>query len=519
MDINIENALISVSNKENIVNFAKKLSEAGINIISSGGTSKKLLEENLPVKTVEEITGFPEILEGRVKTLHPKIHGGILAKRNEKHLNELKEKSIPKIDLVVVNLYPFHKIIEGGEEKIEQAIEQIDIGGHTLIRAAAKNFENIAVIVDPEDYEKVADELVKKKSISIEMRKMLAAKAFAHAAHYDTIISNYMGKLLSCSGERFASDKFLHLEKVKDCRYGENPHQKAAVYRDAEAKSKNLSVFDAKQLHGKEISYNNYADINAAIDILKEFSETTVCIIKHTNTCGLASHENTETAFRLALEGDPVSAFGGIIAMNENCSLGTAKQITSFFNEIVIAPSYDESALNELKKKKNLRILLLKELKSKKIEEWELKKLHGGFLIQEKDLIDLDEDKLEIVSEKKPSEDDMQAMRFAWKAVKHIKSNGIAIAKGKQLIGIGAGQTSRVDSTLIAVQKSGEKVKGSVLASDAFFPFKDSIDTAAKHGIKAVIQPGGSIKDREVIEAANEHGIILVFTGIRHFKH
>ena len=509
----IKTALISVSNKEGIVQFAKGLQKLGVKIISTGGTYSKLRNSGVKAIPIEEVTGFPEMLEGRVKTLHPKIHAGILAKRNKKHLSELKKQGIEGIDLIVVNLYPFKETLEK-TSSLEKIIEEIDIGGPTLIRAAAKNYENAAVVVDYTNYNYILNEIKKGRgSLNKKVREGLAVKAFQHVAEYDAIISGFFNKRFI---EGFPEKLVLSFDKLMDLRYGENPHQKASLYKESLADAS--STVNAVQLHGKELSFNNLFDLNAAVELVKEFPEPTAVIIKHGNPCGVASGKTLHQAFTKALECDAESAFGGIIALNRKIDDATAKEITSFFNEVVIAPSFEEKALKLLKEKKNLRIMKL-DLNKKEKNEIEFKKIDGGLLVQEKDEKELKERELKFVSEKKPSEKELQDILFAFKVVKHVKSNAIVIAKEKATIGIGVGQTSRVRAVDLALKQAGIKSEGAVLASDGFFPFRDSIDLAAGAGITAVIEPGGSIKDKEVIEEANEKGIALIFSGARGFKH
>jgi len=508
----IETALVSVSNKEGLTDFVKELAKNNVKIISSGGTYKTLKDANIDCITVEDITGFPEILDGRLKTLHPKIHGGILAKRNEKHLKELKEHDISKIDLVVVNLYPFKETVARGSS-IEQAVENIDVGGPTMIRAAAKNYQDVGIIVDPSQYEKVLENLKENNfGLSNDMKKQLAVEALEHTAFYDATISRYLNKELR--GEKFPSQLTLGFEKAKALRYGENPHQEAALYKKPFRDGS--GIVDAEQLNGKELSFNNYNDANSALELVKEFDEAAVVIVKHANPCGVAIAESIETAFKKALECDPVSAFGGVIALNKECDLLTSKQITSFFNEVVMAPSYNEKALEELKTKKNLRVLVVKNLESKE-KGFDFKHVNGGLLVQDADSIGSKEWKN--VSGINADAGTTKDLEFGWKVVKHVKSNAIVLVKDKTTVGIGVGQTSRVDAVDQAIKKSGDKVKGSVLASDAFFPFKDSIELAAAAGIKAIVEPGGSVKDEDVIAEAKKQKIILFFTEERHFRH
>jgi len=511
-------ALISVSDKSGLDAFAKGLDGLGFEIVSTGGTAKAIEKAGVKVTPVEKLTGFSEMLDGRVKTLHPKIHAGILADRSKKdHMSTIKEQGIRPIDLVVVNLYPFRETIAKKDVSLEDAIENIDIGGSTLVRAAAKNHKAVAVVTSSSQYEQVLAELKEKNEISLETRKKLAAKAFESTAAYDTTISGFLhNKFLP--EEQFPSSLSLSFEKVQDLRYGENWHQKAAFYRHP--LSGEEGIVDAEQVHGKEMSFNNVNDANAAVELVKEFDEPTVVIIKHANPCGVASDEKLAIAFKKALECDSTSAFGSVISLNRECDKETAEQIVSFFNEIIIAPSFSKEALKVLETKKNLRILLLPKLVEKRVNtRLEVRSVGSGLLVQDYDSKLLDDSLLKVVSKRKPSEKEMQGLLFGWKAAKHAKSNAIVLAKGLATVGVGAGQMSRIDSTQIAVNKSNGKHKDAILASDAFFPFRDNVDAAAKAGITAIIQPGGSLRDKEVIKAADEHNIAMVFTGVRHFKH
>ncbi|MAG17875.1 MAG: bifunctional phosphoribosylaminoimidazolecarboxamide formyltransferase/inosine monophosphate cyclohydrolase [Candidatus Diapherotrites archaeon] len=509
----IKSALISVSDKTGLVEFAKELASNGVKIISSGGTFKKLEEAGVKAVTVDSVTGFPEMLDGRVKTLHPKLHGGILAKRTPEHLKQLKEQGIETIDLVVVNLYPFKETISKENVKIEEAIENIDIGGPTIIRAAAKNYDSVGVVVDPAQYQKVLADLKKNNfELSDLMKKELSIEAFEHTAFYDATISNWMNKRLK--GEKFPQKLTLGFEKISSLRYGENPHQEACVY-GSPLKS-NSGIIGTEQLNGKELSFNNYNDTNAAIELSKEFDETCVVIVKHANPCGVAVGKELSETFKRALECDPTSAFGGVIVLNKECDIGTAKQITAFFNEVVVAPGYSPDALEELKSKKNLRVLKL-ENNGKSTQTFDFKHIKGGLLVQDEDQIGCEkwENKSGIKVEKKVTDD----LLLGWKIVKHVKSNAIVLVKNNATIGIGVGQTSRVKAAEQAIKQAGKKTKDCSLASDAFFPFKDSIELAAKAEVKAIVEPGGSIKDEEVIEEAKKQKISLYFTGERHFKH
>ncbi|ODM24982.1 bifunctional phosphoribosylaminoimidazolecarboxamide formyltransferase/IMP cyclohydrolase [Acetivibrio mesophilus] len=513
----IKRVLISVSDKTGIVEMARELQNMGVEIISTGGTAKTLSDAGLKVINISDVTGFPECLDGRVKTLHPNVHAGILAMRsNEEHMKQLKELNIETIDMVIINLYPFKQTILKENIELEEAIENIDIGGPTMIRAAAKNYQDVAVIVDPSDYSSVLEELKSSKDISLKTKFKLAYKVFEHTSHYDTLIAKYLRDKIG--DEIFPETLSLTFEKVQDMRYGENPHQRAVFYKEVGA---NVGcITSAKQLHGKELSYNNIGDANGAIEIIKEFDEPTVVAVKHANPCGVASASNIYDAYVKAYESDPVSIFGGIIAANREIDEKTAEEISKIFVEIVIAPSFTEGALNILTQKKNVRLLQLENVSAKLPEgTYDMKKVAGGLLVQNYNNELLNMDDLKCVTEKKPTQEEMESLIFAMKVVKHTKSNGIALAKGKQTIGVGPGQTNRVTACKIAIEYGGERTKGAVLASDAFFPFADCVEAAAAAGITAIIQPGGSIRDQESIDACNKYGIAMVFTGMRHFKH
>ncbi|MBI3583203.1 MAG: bifunctional phosphoribosylaminoimidazolecarboxamide formyltransferase/IMP cyclohydrolase [Nitrospinae bacterium] len=513
----IQRALVSVSKKDGLLDFAKGLSGMGVEILSTGGTAKLLKDNGIPVIQVSNYTGFPEIMDGRVKTLHPLIHGGLLGKRdNEKHVEEMKKHGIKPIDMVVVNLYPFEETISKDGVALDEAIENIDIGGPSMLRSSAKNFQDVAVVVDSDDYEDILAEMEENDgAISYDTKMKLSVKAFKHTARYDSLISKYLESKVE--GEGFPSILNLQFEKITDLRYGENPHQKAAFYENIGINKGTLSK--AKQLHGKELSYNNILDLNAALELVKEFDETAAAIIKHTNPCGVATGNNLAEAYRKARETDPLSAFGGIIGLNRDVDEETAKEIASTFIEAVIATDYDDSALAILKEKKNIRLLKLPNFKKKAEKEYDLRSVGGGLLLQDKDSVTLNEDNLKAVTNRQPTEKEWSAMRFAWKVAKHVKSNTIIYATENETVGIGAGQMSRVDSSKLAAMKANKPIQGTAMASDAFFPFRDSVDEAAKVGVTAIIQPGGSVKDEEVIAAANEHNIAMVFTGIRHFRH
>ncbi len=498
--------------KTGISDFAQALVKEDFRIISSGGTAKKLEEEGIPTDTVDSVTRFPEILGGRVKTLHPKIHGGILYRRDE-DLNDLKTHSLPSIDMVAVNLYPFQKVVRG-DHTLDDAIENIDIGGVALLRAAAKNHRHVTVICNPERYGQVTGELRGKGVVSEELREKLAMEAFMHTAAYDTEIYRYLNGRFT--DDEYPQGYFAFGTKVQDLRYGENPNQSAAFYRTEFTDES--SVIKAKKLHGKTLSYNNILDLDAAIDIAKEFSQPTVVGIKHTNPSGIGSHDDLPEAYRMAYECDPISIFGGVVAVNRKVTEELAEEMNKIFLEAVIAPGYHEGAVEVLKKKKNLRVMDLGGWNTEP-EGVVYAKVAEGLLVQGRNTKKLDMDKVEVASERTPTSEELAAMEYAWKAVKHVKSNAIVFARKDHTVGIGAGQMSRVDSVKIAHMKARSDTTGCAMASDAFFPFRDAVDAAAEAGITAVIQPGGSIRDREVIDAVNEHGMCMVFTGYRVFKH
>ncbi|MDD4519198.1 MAG: bifunctional phosphoribosylaminoimidazolecarboxamide formyltransferase/IMP cyclohydrolase [Limnochordia bacterium] len=515
--IKIRRALLSVSDKTGLAEFGSSLSRLGVELISTGGTHKTLQDAGVNVAYVSEVTGFPEILEGRVKSLHPKIHAGILARRDkEEHLKQLDELGIGTIDLVVVNLYPFEATVAKPDVTMEEAIENIDIGGPTLIRAAAKNHAGVAVVVDPSDYAKIIQLLKTEGGLTDEFCRDLALKAFRHTARYDALIARFLGQ-----DAAFPETLTLPWDKVADLRYGENPHQKAAFYQEPGHGPYTLAA--AKQLHGKELSFNNINDTNGALELLKEFTNPTVVASKHTNPCGVASADDLATAFRLAYEGDPVSIFGGIIAVNRVVDAETAKQMSEIFLEVVVAPGFTAEALEILTVKPNIRLLQIEGLDeacgAKQKPWWDYKRVAGGLLVQAVDLGDLDPDKLQVVTKVTPTPQQLESMLFGWKVVKHVKSNAIVLASGTRTVGVGAGQMNRITAAELAIAGATDKAQGGVIASDAFFPFDDVVKAAAKAGVKAIIQPGGSVRDQDSIDAANEHGIAMVFTGVRHFKH
>ncbi len=510
----VKRALISVSNKEGIIPFAKQLAELGIDIISTGGTKRALEEAGVPVISISDVTGFPEILDGRVKTLHPAIHGGILAVRSdERHQAALEEHGIRPIDLVVVNLYPFQQTIAKPNVTLAEAIENIDIGGPTMVRAAAKNYADVAIVVDPADYPMVIEELKTTGSIQAKTRQQLAAKAFRHTAAYDAMIAEYLTGL---TGEEYPETLTVTYTKKQSLRYGENPHQSAAFY--AKPLGAAFSIAKAAQLHGKELSYNNINDANAAINLIREFQEPAAAAIKHMNPCGVGVGATLLEAFTKAYKADPVSIFGGIIAVNREVDKETAERMHDIFLEIVIAPSFSDEALAILTKKKNIRLLTL-DFAAPDVKENTLVSVNGGLLVQEADRYTLEDAEWNVVTKREPTEAEREQLRFAWKVVKHVKSNAIVLAKNGMTVGVGAGQMNRVGAANIAIEQAGEQAIGAVLASDAFFPMDDTVEAAAKAGITAIIQPGGSIRDADSIRKADEYGIAMVFTGVRHFKH
>lgn len=506
-------ALISVSDKSGIVDFAVKLHEMGIQIVATGGTAE-LLKDSVPVITVSSITKFPEMLDGRVKTLHPFIHAAILAKRIPEHLKQLEEQEIEPIDLVVVNLYPFKKTIEESDD-LERALENIDIGGVTLIRSAAKNYQDVAVVVNPSRYANIIEELEEGGDISETTREMLSVEAFLHIAEYDDAISGFLQKKL-IGLEEFPKNLSLRYQKIQDLSYGENPHQKAAFYGEPDIKES--CVTNAVQLHGKALSFNNIYDANSAFELVKEFEEPAVAIIKHTNPCGAAIGKTISDAYRKAHETDPVSAYGGIVGLNREVEKETAEQITSTFKEVVIAPGFTDEALEILKQKKNLRLLKTPPITAS-LPGWDMKKVVGGLLVETKDIGKIDPSEFKVVSKREPTQNEWKAALFGWRVVKYVKSNAIVIVTEDMAVGIGAGQMSRVDAAKIAIEKSGGRTKGTVLCSDGFIPFRDTVDEAAKVGITAIIQPGGSVRDAEVTKAADENNMVMIHAGVRHFRH
>ncbi len=512
-------AILSVSNKTGIVEFGRGLAEMGFEIVSTGGTAKVLKSEGIPVTYISDVTGFPEILGGRVKTLHPKVHGGILARRTKEHLEELKENDIVPIDLVVVNLYPFKETISRSGVTLREAIENIDIGGPTMVRAAAKNYEAVGVVVNPQRYGEILDELKRDGELSLDTRFKLAVEAFSHTAEYDRYVAKFLREKISedkSEGEGFPELFVLEGSLAQQLRYGENPHQKAAFYRQD---TEGCCIAAAEKLQGKELSFNNLVDAEAALELVKEFEKTAAVIIKHTNPCGAALDNELCRAYRRAFDADPVSAFGGIVGFNRPVDEATARELVKTFLEAVVAPEFTKEALNILAEKPNLRLLAAGDLRKSCTDLYDIKKIGGGFLVQERDRGTVGKEEWQVVSSRKPNAEEINELDFAWKVVKHVKSNAIVITKDKRTLGVGAGQMNRVGAAKIALEQAGTKVKDAVVASDAFFPFRDTVDEVARKGVKAIIQPGGSIRDKETIEAADEHGIILVFTGRRHFKH
>ena len=508
-------ALISVYDKTGVVEFGRRIAAAGYELVSTGGTHRALTDEGgLSVRQVADVTGSPEILDGRVKTLHPVIHGGLLARRESpEQMAELSSHGIETIDLVVVNLYPFVATISRPGVTLDDALENIDIGGPTMLRAAAKNFPSVAVVVDPADYDWVADKIA-TGSLTEEDRRGLAAKAFRHVSEYDAAVTGYLSAA-SESEEALPSRLTISLDKVAGLRYGENPHQSGALYAPAGAALSGIA--GAEQLHGRELSYNNLMDADAAWRTVSDFVEPTVAVVKHNNPCGLASRDAVVEAYRQAYEGDTVSAFGGIVAFNRTVDAASAEAMDPIFYEVVIAPGYDDDALTILQRKRNLRILTVGA--SPAGPALDLRPIAGGMLVQGADDISENPAEWRTVTEREPSAAERQDLAFAWKAAKHIKSNAIVFAKDRALVGMGAGQPNRVVSVHLSQRIAGDKAKGSVLASDAFFPFPDNIELAAEAGVTAIVQPGGSVRDEEVIAAADQAGLAMVFTGVRHFRH
>jgi len=507
-------ALISVSDKTGVIDFAKGLRAADIEIISTGGTKTALEEAGIETISIDEVTGFPEMMDGRVKTLHPKIHGGLLGRRDsESHMEAMEKEAIQPIDIVCVNLYPFKETILKPETTEADAIENIDIGGPSMLRSAAKNHAFVTAIVDPVDYAIVLAEIQQEGHTSLETRRKLAAKVFRHTAAYDALIGQYLTEAV---GEKDPENLTLTYTRKQDLRYGENNHQEAAFYQAALPSS--YSIASAEQLHGKELSFNNIRDADAALRIMREFTEPTVVALKHMNPCGIGSGETIFSAWEAAYAADPVSIFGGIIVLNREVDLVSAQAMTQLFLEIIIAPSYSEDALAVLKTKKNLRLLQV-DFSNVEGNANEMVSVLGGLLVQQDDRAMEEPESWTVVTDRQPTKEEQAAMAFAWKAVKHVKSNAIVVANQQQTLGIGAGQMNRVGSVKLAIEQAVAKAETAALASDAYFPMDDSVEYAAKHGIKAIIQPGGSIKDQASIDMANKYGIAMVFTGVRHFRH
>ena len=504
----MQRALLSVWDKTGLVDLARTLGERNIELIASGGTATALSKAGLPVRTVESVTGFPEMIGGRVKTLHPAIHAGILARRTPEHLAELGAQKLSTIDLVVVNLYPFQATVARAETTFEQAIEQIDIGGVALLRAAGKNLESVTVLCDPADYSVVAEEISKVGDTTPETRARLALKVFRLTAAYDAAIAQYLARQIE--NTLFPETLHLILQKAEDLRYGENPHQHAALYRSAN----HPGLADAHQLHGKALSYTNWLDVDGAWRAANDFDAPTAVIVKHTTPSGIASAETLSRAYLDALECDPTSAYGGVVALNRAVDEETARMIAKLFTEVVIAPSFEAAACSVLQAKKDLRLL---ECATPRSTDWELRSVAGSYLAQEQDAQDAAD--WRVVSKRPPSAEEERALKFAWRAEKFVKSNAIVLARETRTVGIGAGQMSRVDSVKIAVEKAGERARGAVLASDAFFPFPDGVEAACRAGVTAIAHPGGSVRDAESIELANQFGAAMVFTGTRHFRH
>jgi phosphoribosylaminoimidazolecarboxamide formyltransferase/IMP cyclohydrolase len=509
-------AIVSVSDKANLSEFAKKLQDLKIDIYSTGGTKKSLETSGVKVHSVSELTGFPEILDGRVKTLHPAVHGGLLARRDlPQHMEELAKNKIQPIDMVVINLYPFIQTVAKANVSLQDALENIDIGGPTMIRAAAKNFPSVIVVVDPLDYDMVAEKL-NKGGLDMNDRKRLAQKAFQHVAMYDTAISQYLW-----SGEGFPQDMTVAMKKLYDLRYGENPHLKAAIYSEQAVGQKSAGMTAIKQHHGPELSFNNFLDLESAWSTACDFDGPTVAIIKHNNPCGLCTNKNVVEAYKRALAGDPVSAFGGVVAVNQVMDIALATEIDKTHYDAIVAVGYDDESIKLLGRKKSLRLLSLPAYPrpTGKSQRYDIRLIGGGFLVQDEDYYTEGEFKPKVASKRQPTEAEMRDMLYAWKVIKHIKSNAIAVVKDCTLLGMGAGQPNRVISAELSIMRAGEAAKGAVMASDAMIPFPDTVEVAYKGGCTAVIQTGGSVKDNEVIAVADGHNMAMVLTGIRHFRH
>jgi len=516
--VKIERAVVSVSDKEGIVDFCKGLSELGVEIISTGGTAKLLSSHNMNVVNISDHTGSPEMMDGRVKTLHPAIFAGLLARRDSpEHMRQLEAAGLKRIDMVVVNLYPFKQTVLKEGTDLDEIIENIDIGGPSMIRAAAKNSDSVAVVTDPRRYSSLLQEMKENGGeVSSATLRSLMLDAFRSTAYYDSLIASHLGAEFGGGG--FPDSYCMGMEKRQDLRYGENPHQSAAFYVDPFARG--VCVSRSEQLHGKELSYNNILDLESALELVREFDRPTAIVIKHTNPCGVSSADTISEAFVKAYDVDPMAAFGCVIGLNRNVDLATATEISKHFVDCVIAPDFETDALELLMRKKNIRLLRTNgPIAHDESPEWKMKRIKGGLLVQTSKSVSITPADLKVVTKRAPTEEEVRGMLFANKVCKHVWSNSIILVKGETVVGIGAGQMSRVDSSMIAAHKAGEKAKGSVMSSDAFFPFRDGVDEAAKAGVTAVIQPGGSIRDQEVIDAANEHGMAMVFTGVRLFRH
>src|SRR5579859_4175674 len=518
MPARIQRAILSVTDKTGLVDFARKLAALGIELISTGGTAKLLRDSGISVKDISDLTGFPEMLDGRVKTLHPKVHGGILHRRDDpKHVAAVAEHGIQTIDMVVVNLYAFEKTAAKPGVRFEELIENIDIGGPSMIRSAAKNFQDVAVVTSPADYESIAEELQRQGgSLTRDTKWRLAQKAFATTAAYDSAIASTLERIPGDSSQpqpetAFPANLRFSFHKTLDLRYGENPHQKAAMYSDGSG----AGVANARQLQGKELSYNNIVDLQAAWDLAQEFEEAVCAIIKHTNPCGTATGKTLAEAYKRALECDPVSAFGGVIGVNRPVDLAAAEEMHKLFLEVIAAPGFADDAKEKFLSKKNLRLVEVVPANQK----WILKNVSGGMLVQDADIRPLQDTDLKVVTKRPPTPEETRALLFAWKVCKHVKSNAIVYARDGQTVGVGAGQMSRVDSAKIGAMKAQLPLKGTVAASDAFFPFSDGVEEIARAGATAIIQPGGSQRDAEVIAAADRLGLAMLFTGVRHFRH
>jgi len=510
----MKRALLSVWGKAGLADFARGLAALGYELVSTGGTARALQEAGLAVTSVAEVTGFPEILDGRVKTLHPAIHGGVLARRTPAHLEELHRQGIAPIDMVVVNLYPFEATIAQAGTTLDEAIEQIDIGGVALLRAAAKNHDYVVVACDPRDYDLILSELRQYGDVTPATRRRLAIQAFQHTARYDVAIASYLERKLGGGESIFPSRLQVSLPKLDDLRYGENPHQRAAVY--------GTSPLGGRLLQGEALSYNNLLDMDAAWRTASDFAEPTIAIVKHNTPCGVASDDDLVAAFEKALASDPVSAFGGIIAANRVLDERAVAAWGDLMVDCVVAPGYTPGALELLGKRRRCRVLEI-DINPKGLGDlsglWELRSVRGGLLLQERDALAEEESAWRVVTERAPTAAERESLRFAWRVAKHVKSNAIVLCQGRATVGIGAGQMSRVDSVKIAIMKAGARAAGTVLGSDAFFPFADGVEEAARAGVTAVIEPGGSLRDAEVIAAANAHGLAMLFTGVRHFRH